>query len=139
MVKIRFDTTFFKNLNALFVIFGRLFEKNSFSRIEEASGIKLSIIFGKFLKRRVISFAIGGMSQKKRYPINPNIMINDNRVVRALGIFFLSRKDTHGFNALITINAIKNEKISSLTSHKRFKKIKKRIVKIIVFAEISIL
>lgn len=91
MVNIRFDNTFFRNLNALLVIFGRLFEKNSFSSIEEALGLKLSIIFGKFLKRRVISFAIGGMSQKKRYPISPNIIINDNRVERALGIFFLSR------------------------------------------------
>lgn len=118
---------------------GRLFEKSSFSKKVEAFGIYPSIILGIFLNNRVVSFATGGINQTNKYPSNPKIIINDNRVVRALGIFLFSKKETKGFKALITIKAIKNENINSLTSHNKFKKTKKRIVNTIVFADISIL
>ena len=135
----RLDNTFFKKLNALFVILGRLFVKSSFSKKVEAFGIYPSIILGIFLNNRVVSFATGGINQTNKYPTNPKMIINDNRVVRALGIFLFSKNETKGFKALITIKAIKKENISSLTIHNKFKKIKKRIVKTIVFADISIL
>jgi len=106
--------------------------------IRRTLGIRLSRMEGKFLKRRIVSEMRGGniklkismnVPKKTTYAINVPIV---------LGILYFSKSVTKGFNALIIMNAIKRENISSLTAHIKFKSRRNNTVNTIVFDDISI-
>jgi len=81
----------------------------------------------------------GGKTEINKLLIKNIRVVRINKEERGLGILNLSKKATIGSRALIIIKATKREKTSALIIHKSWRRIRKKTVKIIVLAEISIL